>query len=148
MIIGEAPGAQEEREGRPFVGPSGALLEEALDAAGISRSKLYITNAYKLRPPGNRNPLESELEAHRAMLEAELSAVRPIAIMTLGNIPRGALTGEFTGVTLVHGQETPFGEAILVPAFHPAYVLRNKNVKDTFFEDVELFVRRTLIERN
>lgn len=150
MIVGEAPGATEEREGRPFVGPSGALLEEALEAAGTSRSKVYITNAYKIRPPGNRNPSEAELEAHRGLLEDELSAVSPLVIMTLGNVATGALTGFFNGITSRHGEEHQYrvGEEIIpvIPVFHPAYVLRYKSMKPQFFEDVATFVKRTLSE--
>lgn len=149
MIVGEAPGATEEREGRPFVGPSGRLLEEALEAAGVSRSQVYITNAYKLRPPGNRNPSETELRAHRGMLEDEIGAVAPLAILTLGNIGMGAVTGVFSGITQLHGLEQQYentnGEIVpVIPTFHPAYVLRNRGAKSLFFEDVALFVKRTL----
>src|SRR5687767_2789989 len=86
MIVGEAPGAEEAKQGRAFVGPSGKLLNMALEAADFSRELVYVTNTYKSRPPGNRNPTPTELEAHRSLFHKELKDVAPSVILALGRV--------------------------------------------------------------
>ena len=145
MVVGEAPGAAEERLGRPFVGPSGKLLEQALEHAGASREELYITNAYKIRPENNRNPTTDELVDHWFYLVDELTAVSPLVIMSLGNIALTTLTGEPGGITHRAGKEETIyntsGEGIiLIPNFHPAFVLRSKSYEGRFFEITKQFI--------
>jgi uracil-DNA glycosylase len=146
MIIGEAPGEREVREGRPFVGPSGQLLEEALNLAGANREQFYITNVYKNRPPGNRTPTIDEAEEHQHLLEDEFSAVQPIGVLLLGAFPLLALTGQ-TGITKQRGQLIEANDRWYLPTFHPAYVLynrRNPDVLEPFLGDVAEFVDRTI----
>ena len=147
LILGEAPGENEEKEGVPFVGLSGKLLNEALEAAGISRDQVYVTNAYKLRPENNRTPTEEELYEHSEFLNRELDIVRPDFVLTLGNVAMGAMTGEFNGITRLHGKwiDGPFDAVMVLPAYHPSYVLRQGG-RDTFagsefFADVATFVQ-------
>lgn len=145
MIVGEAPGATEARLGRPFVGPSGNLLEEALNMAGANRAEVFITNAYKYRPDNNRNPTEDELDEHRLYLEDELSAVSPLGVLLLGAIAtRAMLPDEYSGITKMRGKVYSGDEVDYYPTFHPAYVLRNPKAEPEFFGDVAEFVERTL----
>jgi uracil-DNA glycosylase len=143
MFVGEAPGAEEEKQGRPFVGPSGEELEAALNEAGIAREDVYITNAYKLRPPGNRNPTDEELYDHSQELWCEIADVQPALIVTLGNVPLGAITGERGGITRRRGRPvTVAGGWTVFPAYHPAYVLRNlgTQVEQDFYNDIKTAV--------
>ncbi len=145
MVIGEAPGAAEDALGRPFVGPSGKLLDLALSYAGSSREAVYITNAYKLRPENNRNPTTEELAEHWPYLVDEFTAVSPLVIMTLGNVPLHFLTNDKGGITRRAGMEETVmntnGEPItLIPNFHPAFVLRSKSYEDWFFANTVIFI--------
>lgn len=146
MIIGEAPGATEARLGRPFVGPSGDLLEEALNMAGVNRAEVFITNAYKHRPDNNRNPTEDELEEHRHYLDDELTAVAPLGVLLLGTVATRTVFSEhpIPGITKIRGRVYHRGEVDYYPTFHPAYVLRNRRAEPEFFGDVAEFVERTL----
>lgn len=143
-IIGEAPGEEEEKQGIPFVGASGKLLNEALDNAGVARDEVFITNAYKLRPPGNDTPTQAQLDEHDEMLWDELG-IRPLtACLVLGNVALGALTGLHGGITRRRGKWECDGWVL--PTWHPSYVLRQGG-RDTFtaqefFEDVYLWARR------
>lgn len=146
MAIGEAPGEAEDREGRPFVGPSGQLLNEALEAAGAKRALVYVTNIYKHRPPNNRTPTMEEAEEHFDYLADELSAVQPLGILLLGAFALEATTG-LTGITQHRGAWFEHEPAPMLPTFHPAYVLYNRRkpeIRDAFFGDVQEFVNRTL----
>lgn len=138
-IVGEAPGEEEEKQGVPFVGASGKLLNEALDAAGLSRSNVFITNAYKLRPEGNRTPTQDELDEHDEYLWEELES-RPIrGVLALGNVALQALTGRPGGITRRRGKWE--NDGWVMPTWHPSYVLRQGG-RDSFaggefFADVE-----------
>jgi DNA polymerase len=147
MIIGEAPGAKEDEEGLPFIGSAGKLLSEALEEAlgGPQFVKPFITNAVKCRPPDNRTPTEIEVEACFTYLEDEVEAIDPVAIMVLGNVPLYAVTREKGGITKKAGLweriDHPRGVPLLVLYnLHPAYVRRNPDKKDFFFECVAEFV--------
>lgn len=147
LILGEAPGENEAAEGVPFVGLSGKLLNEALERAGISREQVYVTNAYKLRPENNRTPNEEELLEHSPYLNDELDMVRPKYVLALGNVAMGVMTGEFAGITRLHGQwaDGVYDAVRVLPAYHPSYVLRQGG-RDTFtgsefFKDVATFVQ-------
>ena len=153
MIVGEAPGAEEDKQGRPFVGASGKLLDEALEAAGIHRPQIYVTNVYKLRPEGNRNPTQEEIDAHWPYLEDELNAVNPIGVLLLGNVALHTFFPDVPGITQVRGHifQGMFGEQVSFTeywaTYHPAYVLYqngDSSIRHTFFEDVAEFVNHTM----
>ena len=143
MIVGEAPGANEERSGRVFSGAAGQLLDRALESASILPSECYITNAVKCRPPDNRPPEPNEVKACSLYLEREIEEVDPTHILLLGNhalkaIARRSGITKHRGVRLaVKGHET----RTVMAAFHPAYALRNPGVHPTFREDVRRFAR-------
>lgn len=132
--MGEGPGGDEDRVGLPFVGRAGQLLDKILAAVGLTRQDAYITNVVKCRPPGNRTPGPDEtLACTRLWLEPQLSLLRPRVILTLGNTPTGYLLGTRLGITKTRGTWHPYRhddgggtyEALLMPMFHPAYLLRN-----------------------
>lgn len=124
MLIGEGPGFHEDRQGRPFVGASGDLLEELLAGIGLTRSDVFIANVVKCRPPNNRDPLPDEIEACRPYLERQIELIQPKLVLTLG---RYSMARCFPGqsITRVHGQIKRVGEITCVPMFHPAAALRN-----------------------
>lgn len=124
MFIGEAPGFHEDRQGEPFVGASGQLLDRLLSEIGLDRSSVAIVNVVKCRPPGNRNPLPDEIEACRPYLEAQLEHMRPDVIVTLGNFATQFMIGRPLGITKARGQLFRFRGALVVPTFHPAAALR------------------------
>lgn len=125
MFVGEAPGRDEDIEGEPFVGRSGKLLDKLLgEELGIDRSGYYICNVVKCRPPQNRDPLPGEVEACRHWLDSQIELVAPKVIVTLGNFAARALLATTEGVTRLRGRTFPFGDAVLVPTFHPSAALR------------------------
>lgn len=139
MVIGEAPGAEEEKLNRPFVGSSGDLLEEALAVGGKDRSKIYITNVYKLRPPNNRTPTDKEIGAHAMLLHKELNQVDPKVILTLGATATSQFRSDFQ-ITKIRGKPFKLGAWIILPTCHPSYYLRNKSQKEDFILDVSQFI--------
>jgi uracil-DNA glycosylase len=126
VLVGEGPGAEEDRQGLPFVGRSGQLLDRLLaEEVGVSRDHgAYILNTVKCRPPGNRDPKPDELAACRPWLEAQMAELAPSVVVTLGNFASKQLLQTDVGITRLRGQEYPFGDAVLVPTFHPAAALR------------------------
>lgn len=141
MIVGEAPGEQEELLGKPFVGPSGELLDEALVAAGLAREDVYVTNVYKLRPPNNDTPTDEQIESHLNMLMDEVNAVSPNVIMPLGNTALHTFRPDAPGISRVRGKVGRIGPSLIVPTYHPSFVLRIRgSAQDDFFSDVKLFV--------
>jgi DNA polymerase len=134
MLVGEAPGANEDRLGRPFVGRAGMLLEELLTAAGLERDAVWITNVVKARPPGNRDPKAPEVAHCMPWLEAEVTLIRPRIIVPLG---RHALRHFAPAATLadVHGTLLPVAGRVLFPLYHPAAAMYNQSLRATLFED-------------
>jgi uracil-DNA glycosylase len=124
MLIGEGPGFHEDRQGRPFVGKSGNLLEDLLATVGLARRDVFIANVVKCRPPDNRDPLPDEIEACRPYLDRQIALIQPRLVITLGRI---SMARYFPGqsITRVHGQIKWVGEVGYVPMFHPAAALRN-----------------------
>lgn len=124
LFIGEAPGFNEDRQGRPFVGPSGNLLEQLIASLGLTRKQVYIANVVKCRPPENRDPLPDELEACRPYLDRQIELIQPKLVITLG---RFSMARYFPGqsITRIHGQIRHDGDQAIVPMFHPAAALRN-----------------------
>lgn len=126
LFIGEGPGYHEDQQGRPFVGPSGRLLERWLALIGLTREQVYIANVVKCRPPGNRDPLPSEVETCRPFLERQIELLDPRLIATLG---RYSMERYFPGtkISQVHGRARRDGNRVYLPLYHPAYILRNAN---------------------
>ena len=134
MFIGEGPGANEDRSGRPFVGAAGQLLEALLASVGLDRSDVYITNIVKCRPPGNRDPLPNEIDACKPYLVNQLRIINPNLIVTLGRFAMERwLPDKF--ITRVHGQAFRYGQRLIVPMLHPAAALRNPQWKTYLEED-------------
>jgi len=125
MMIGEAPGEEEDLSGRPFVGRAGRLLDQILASVGIERNDIYITNIVKFRPPGNRNPRPEEIAASEGILMKQIQLVHPQIIATLGNVPTQYFLKTRDGITRTHGHWYHWNGILVFPLFHPAYLLRN-----------------------
>lgn len=142
MIVGEAPGADEDKSGLPFQGKSGSILEEALAVCGIDREEVFITNVYKYRPPGNRKPDKKELASHSMMLHKEIGDCRPKIILLLGAVAAGQFITLSKGIMIHRGKIRTVGDMCILPTIHPSYVLRSRTVRfEMFLEDVKLFAR-------
>jgi uracil-DNA glycosylase len=126
VFVGEGPGAEEDRQGIPFVGRAGQLLTKLIEGMGLRRDDVYICNVVKCRPPGNRDPLPPEIDACRPYLEAQLDFLAPRVVVTLGNFATRLLLDTKEGITKLRGREVPYrdGTAVLIPTLHPAAVLR------------------------
>jgi len=139
MFVGEAPGANEDQQGLPFVGRAGKLLDDLLEEIGLQRGDVFITNVICCRPPGNRDPLPEEIEACRPYLLRKIELIEPKIICTLGNFATKLLTGSPLGITKVHGRpqerEVAGRVVLLNPLFHPAAALRTDSVKQLLRED-------------
>ena len=126
LFIGEGPGAEEDRQGLPFVGRSGQLLDRLIvEELGLRPDQVQVTNVVRCRPPGNRDPQEDEITACRPYLERQLDLVRPAVVVTLGNFAARFMLETTEGVTRLRGRTYPCRGAVLVPTFHPSFVLRN-----------------------
>lgn len=125
MLVGEAPGFNEDQQGKPFVGPAGKLLETLLTQIGLSRSEVYITNVLKCRPPQNRDPMPHEAEACHPHLKAQLALVKPKVVLILGRHALERLLPGTAGITRVHGQIIERGGITYMPVYHPAAALHN-----------------------
>jgi DNA polymerase len=129
MFVGEAPGAEEDKQGLPFVGRSGQLLDRLVaEEIGLDRDDFYVANVAKCRPPNNRDPKPDEIAACRPYLEEQVRLVGPKVVVTLGRFAAQVLLDTSEGITTLRGREYPFGAAVLVPTFHPAAVLRGDGV--------------------
>ena len=129
LFVGEAPGRDEDLQGEPFVGRSGKLLDRLMaEELGIDRSRCYIANVVKCRPPDNRDPRPDEIASCRPYLTAQLELIRPKVVVTLGNFATKLLLRTDQGITKVRGQAYPMGEFHLVPTYHPAAALRSGGV--------------------
>jgi DNA polymerase len=140
MFVGEAPGAEEDRQGLPFVGRAGKLLDELLGEIGLDRQEdVFVANVLKSRPPGNRDPQPEEIAACSPYLIRQIELIRPRVICTLGNFATKLLSGSPQGITKVHGRplDRDFGGVAvrLYPLFHPAAALRTPSVKELLRED-------------
>jgi DNA polymerase len=125
VFIGEGPGAEEDKQGLPFVGRSGQLLDRlVLEETGLTRDDVYIMNTVKCRPPGNRDPQPNEIDACNPWLELQLDLIAPKVVVTLGNFATKLLLQTSEGITKLRGRTYPFRGSVLVPTFHPAAVLR------------------------
>jgi len=142
MFVGEAPGAEEDRQGLPFVGRAGQLLNQLLEEIGMSREGVFIANVLKSRPPGNRDPQPLEIEACRPYLFEQIRLIEPKVVCTLGNFATKLLSGNPAGITRVRGtpqvHELGGRTVFLLPLFHPAAALRTPAVKETLRGDFGL----------
>jgi len=137
VFVGEAPGADEDRQGRPFVGRAGQLLTKIIEAMKMQRREVYICNILKCRPPGNRNPLPEEIAACEPFLIRQLEAIRPKAICALGTFAAQTLLKNDVPISLLRGRWHRYHEIPLMPTYHPAYLLRNPAQKRQVWEDVQ-----------
>ncbi len=140
MLIGEGPGANEDRLGRPFVGRAGELLDKILTSIGLSRKEVYITNIVKCRPPGNRDPKNDEVSACWPYLERQIELLKPRVIVSLGSPAVKALLETETGISRLRGQFHDYEGIPLLPTYHPAYLLRSYTVDNRrkVWEDMKM----------
>ena len=137
MFVGEAPGADEDLQGEPFVGRAGQLLTKIIEAIGLQRQQVYIANVIKCRPPGNRNPEPDEVESCEGFLFRQIDLVKPKVIVALGKFAAQSLLRTTEPITRLRGREYKFRDAILMPTYHPAYLLRNPSAKREVWEDMK-----------
>jgi uracil-DNA glycosylase len=137
VFVGEAPGADEDAQGEPFVGKAGQLLTKMIEAMGYRREDVYICNVIKCRPPGNRNPEPDEVAACEPFLKAQLGALRPRMIVTLGKFAAQCLLRDDTPITRLRGGFRSYEGIQLMPTFHPAYLLRDPSKKKLAWEDLK-----------
>jgi uracil-DNA glycosylase len=143
VCIGEGPGADEDAQGLPFVGRAGQLLTKMLASVDLSREDVYICNAVKCRPPGNRNPEPDEIAACAPFLAEQLATLQPKVILSLGSVATRALLNTTAPIGKLRGRVHPYGDAVLIPTFHPAFLLRNpgQEFKRMAWEDLKLAKR-------
>jgi len=142
-FVGEGPGADEDKQGYPFVGAAGQLLDRMLSAMGLTRDEVYICNIVKCRPPRNRKPEPEEMQACRPFLERQLALVDPEVIVALGATAVQGLLGTSEGITRLRGRWKLYrGEVAVMPTFHPAYLLRNARAKRAVWEDLQAVLRQ------
>ena len=147
MIIGEGPGFEEDKQGLPFVGPAGQLLDKMLTAINLSReTNCFIANVVKCRPPQNRDPNPEEAKACRGFLERQINILKPKMILLLGRIATYHILDTAQGISTIHGQfftyKTSFGEIPVMPIYHPSAVLRNEALKRPVWEDLKVFKKK------
>jgi uracil-DNA glycosylase family 4 len=123
MFVGEGPGHHEDRQGQPFVGAAGQLLNRMLNEIGLGREQVYIANCVKCRPPNNRDPLPDELDACTPYLREQIKLVDPHVVVTLGNFATRYVLNKQVSISRVRGQRFPIGGRIVIPTFHPAAIL-------------------------
>lgn len=137
MFVGEAPGADEDEQGIPFVGRAGQLLTKMIGAIDMTREQVYIANVIKCRPPGNRNPEPDEVDTCEPFLFQQIDAIRPKVIVALGKFAAQALLRTQDPISRLRGRVYDFRGAKLIPTFHPAYLLRNPSSKREAWEDLK-----------
>jgi len=143
VCIGEGPGADEDAQGLPFVGRAGQLLTKMLASVDLSREDVYICNTVKCRPPSNRNPEPDEIAACAPFLAEQLATLEPKVILSLGSVATRALLNTAAPIGKLRGRVHPYGDAVLIPTFHPAFLLRNpgQEFKRMAWEDLKLAKR-------
>ncbi len=137
MFIGEAPGAEEDQQGEPFVGSAGQLLNRLLERLGLRRAEVYITNVAKCRPPNNRNPDAEEIAACRPFLIQQIRSIRPQVIVTLGAVATHALLDAKAPLHRLRGQWQQWEDIPVMPTFHPSYLLRLPQERHKTWEDMQ-----------
>lgn len=137
MFVGEAPGFHEDRQGKPFVGPAGKLLNELLEEIGLKREDVYITNIVKSRPPNNRDPLPDEVEACKPYLIEQIRIIKPKIIATLGAHATRTMLNKNVSMSKVHSQVFRADDYIIIPIFHPAAALYRRQTLDDLKKDFQ-----------
>lgn len=143
VVIGEAPGYNEDQQGEPFVGPAGQMLDKMLEnVLSLRRDQVYIMNVVKCRPPKNRNPLPDEVDSCRPFLDAQFETIAPKVALVLGSVAFRTLFSTEEGITRRRGRFLEYGSVPVMPTFHPAYLLRTPEDKRFTFEDLKLLRAR------
>ena len=142
MFIGEGPGFEEDRTGRPFVGKAGQLLDKMISAMQFSREEVYIANIVKCRPPDNRAPAPEEAEYCLPFLKAQINIIRPEVIVLLGSVAVKYLLNVTTGISRMRGRWTSFENIPVMPTFHPAFLLRQESAKKEAWQDLQQVMAR------
>jgi DNA polymerase len=142
MFVGEGPGAEEDRTGRPFVGQAGALLDAMIFALGLERRQVYIGNVVKCRPPGNRDPQDDEVAACAPFLDRQIALIRPLLIVALGKPAARRLTGSSAPISALRGRWASYNGIPVLPTFHPAYLLRTPLAKREVWQDLKAVRKR------
>jgi uracil-DNA glycosylase family 4 len=143
IFIGEAPGREEDIQGRPFVGDAGTLLTRLIEKMGLTRKDVYIANIVKCRPPMNRDPEADEIETCRGFLERQIEIIKPKVIMSLGRIAAQTLTGDTKArITAIRGKFVDYKGIPLMPTFHPAYLIRNPRDKWLTWDDAQKVIEQ------
>jgi DNA polymerase len=137
MFVGEAPGEDEDKKGEPFVGRAGQLLTKIIEAIGLTRDQVYIANVIKCRPPGNRNPEPDEVATCEPFLFRQIDAIQPKVIVPLGKFAAQSLLKTMDPITRLRGRRFDYRGAVLIPTFHPAYLLRNPSAKREVWDDMK-----------
>ena len=137
MFVGEGPGADEDIQGEPFVGRAGQLLTKIIEAINLRRQDVYIANVVKCRPPQNRNPEPDEVEQCEPFLFRQIEAIKPKVIVALGKFAAQSLLRTTEPITRIRGREFRYRDAILIPTYHPAYLLRNPGAKREVWDDMK-----------
>ena len=137
MFVGEAPGEDEDKKGEPFVGRAGQLLTKIIEAIGLTREQVYIANVIKCRPPGNRNPEPDEVATCEPFLFRQIDAIQPKVIVPLGKFAAQSLLKTMDPITRLRGRRFDYRGAVLIPTFHPAYLLRSPDRKRDAWEDLK-----------
>lgn len=137
MFIGEGPGAEEDRQGRPFVGRAGQLLTKMINAMGLERDDVFIANIVKCRPPQNRNPFKDEISTCIGYLYKQIEIIKPEVIISLGGVAAQTLLNTEKGISRLRGKFTELKGIKVMPTFHPAYLLRNPKMKRPAWEDLQ-----------
>jgi DNA polymerase len=146
VFVGEAPGGDEDRQGRPFVGRAGQLLTRMITAMGLTRQDVYICNILKCRPPGNRNPEGPEIAACEPFLIKQLEAMNPKIICALGTFAAQTLLKKDVPITALRGRYHDYHGIKLMPTYHPAYLLRNQGAKKPVWEDLQTIMKNLGLE--
>ena len=145
MFVGEAPGADEDAQGIPFVGRAGQLLTRIIKAIGLQREQVYIANILKCRPPGNRDPERDEVESCEGFLFQQIQTIDPMLVVALGRYAAQTLLQTKTAISRIRGKFYPYRGGLLIPTFHPSYLLRNPSAKRQVWEDMKA-IRAKLTE--
>lgn len=135
LIVGEAPGKNEDLQGKPFVGAAGKFLDELLEEAGLKREEVFIANVLKCRPPSNRNPQADEIEACAPFLREQTQSIDPWIIVTMGNFATQFILRTGTGITRLRGTVQQTGRFVVLPVFHPAAAIYDRSKRDVLLED-------------
>jgi DNA polymerase len=138
VLVGEAPGKNEDLKGEPFVGAAGQLLNELLGEAGLDRRDVYIANVLKCRPPGNRDPEQSEIETCTPFLREQIRVIDPVVLVTLGNFATKLVLKTDVGITRLHGKLQMAGRFKVLPVYHPAATIYDRSKRDDLFADFRL----------